>query len=146
MSCSYCTRIYVEVDDKKLMKKLGELDISDLGKGFYTAKELFHGKTTSYYRDSESAINEFDLQELVKRVVEVIKGHGKILGDTWSYDYDPMPQTCYYIGDEIKAKLLDMDGGEFEETVEIENVSEWIKAVEETDEFKWEEPEEDEDE
>lgn len=146
MSCSYCTRIYVEVDDKELMKKLGELDVSDLGKGFYTAKELFHGDTTSYYRDSESAINEFDLQELIKRVVEVIKGHGKILGDTWSYDYDPMPQTCYYIGDEIKAKLLDMDGGEFEETVEIENVSEWIKAVEETDEFKWEEPEEDEDE
>lgn len=89
----------------------------------------------SNFRDSESAINESDLQVLVERAVEVLKGQGTILADTFSYDYDPFPQVCYYNGSEITSKLLDVDGGEFSETVDINDSSEWIRFVENADEL-----------
>ena len=52
-----------------------------------------------------------------------------ILADTWSYDYDPLPQVCFYNGEEMVSKLLGMDGYEFQRTVDIRNVSEWINFV-----------------
>ena len=99
----------------------------------------------SNFFDGESAINEHDLIVLVGRVVDVIKGHGTILADTYSYDYDPLPQVCYYNGTEIISKLLAIDGGELCKTVDIRNVSEWIHFVEnanECDEYEYYEDEE----
>ncbi len=81
------------------------------------------GVAESYFCDSESALNESDIQALVERVVDVIKNHGMILADTFSYDYDPMPQVCFYNDGETVAKLLDVDGEEFQSTVDIRN--EW---------------------
>ena len=132
---TYCTRIYITVDKKELIDELCTLDVSDLGKGFYTAEEIFSSSsnTVDFY-DGESAIDEWDLKTLVERVVEVINGHGTILADTFSYDYDPLPQTCYYTGDEIVSKLLYLDGGDFSESVDITNPDEWIRAVNEADE------------
>jgi hypothetical protein len=128
---TYSTRIFVKVDSGELMDKLRALEISDLGKGYYSAKEVFSsGSVESYYSDTESALNESDIQTLVERVVGVIKDHGTILADTFSYDYDPMPEVCFYNGAEIMSKLLDIDGEEFQTTVDIKNVSEWINFVE----------------
>ena len=142
---TYCTRIFVKVDSKALIKALCALDVSDIGKGFYSADEIFASSSTKVdFYDGESAINEHDLQTLVGRVVEIIKGHGIILADTFSYDYDPLPQVCYYTGDEIVNKLLDVDGGEFSETVDISNVEEWLQFVDEAEETEWEDEWEDE--
>ena len=128
---TYYTRIYVKVDEEALMDKLCAMDVSDIGRGFYQAGEIFaQSAKESRFCDGESAINEHDLQMLVERVVEVINVHGTILADTFSYDYDPMPQVCYYDGNEIISKLLCIDGGEFSETVDICDVSEWIRFVE----------------
>ena len=133
---TYCTRIYVNVDSKALMEKLCAMDVSDLGKGFYKAEDIFRSSSTeSNFYDSESAINENDLEVLVARAIAVINGHGTILADTFSYDYDPLPQVCYYNGGEFISKLLDVDGGEFCETVEISDIDEWIRAVEDADEY-----------
>lgn len=133
---TYCTRIYVKVDAKELLEKLRAMDVSDLGKGFYKAEDIFRAASIeSNFYDGESGINENDLEALVARAVDVIKGHGTILADTFSYDYDPFPQVCYYNGGEIVSKLLDVDGGEFCETVEISDVDEWIRAVEDADEY-----------
>ena len=91
---TYCTRIYVKVDAKELMEKLCALDVADLGKGFYLAEDIFDASSTeSNFYDSESGINENDLEVLVARAVDVIKGQGTILADTFSYDYDPFPQA-----------------------------------------------------
>lgn len=131
---TYCTRIYVKVDAKELMEKLCALDVADLGKGFYMAEDIFDASSTeSNFYDSESGISEGDLLELVERVVAVIKGHGTILADTYSYDYDPFPQVCYYNGGEITSKLLAIDGYEFGEMAEITDVSGWIQVVENAD-------------
>ena len=133
---TYCTRIHVKVNKKELMEKLCAIDVSDIGKGFYKAEAIFDSSSLeSNFRDSESAINESDLQVLVERAVEVLKGQGTILADTFSYDYDPFPQVCYYNGSEIISKLLDVDGGEFSETVDINDSSEWIRFVENADEL-----------
>ena len=133
---TYCTRIYARVNTKELMEKLRAMDVSDLGKGFYHAEDIFCSSSTeSNFYDGESGINENDLEVLVARAVEVIKEQGTILADTFSYDYDPLPQVCYYNGDEIISKLLDVDGGEFCETVEISDIDEWIRAVEDADEY-----------
>ena len=137
---TYCTRIYVKVAKQDLMEKLRTLDISDIGKGFYQAKDIFASTSAECtFQDGESAINESDLQTLVARVVEVIRGQGTILAETWSYDYDPFPQVCYYNGDEIVSKLLDMDGAELKETVNINDVSAWIDFVENADEYETDE-------
>ena len=131
---TYCTRIYVKTDSKELMQKLCTMDVSDLGKGFYQAGDIFNENSAeSDFYDGESGINESDLVTLVERVVEIIKGHGTIFADTFSYDYDPFPQVCYYTGNEIVSKLLDVDGGEFVETVEITDISKWIQFVENAD-------------
>ena len=136
---TYSTRIYVKVDNSKLMDKLGAIAVDDLGKGFYTAKDIFSSSAKkSYFCDTESALNESDIEELVARVAEVIKGHGVILADTFSYDYDPMPEVCFFDGNEISSKLLDMDGGEFQETVDICDTSEWISFVKDAEEFSGE--------
>lgn len=133
---TYCTRIYVKVDNKELMEKLCVMDVSDLGKGFYKAGDIFKaGSVESNFYDSESGINEGDLLELVERVVAVIKGHGTILADTYSYDYDPFPQVCYYNGGEITSKLLEIDGYAFGEMAEITDISGWIQFVENADEY-----------
>lgn len=132
---AYSTRIYVKVNEKELMEKLCAIDVSDLGKGFYKAEDIFNASSeVSDFFDGESAINEYDLKELVERVVEVIAGQGIILADTFSYDYDPFPQVCYYNGGEIISKLLEVDGGEFSEDVDIADISNWIQAVEEAPE------------
>ena len=137
---TYCTRIYVKVAKQDLMEELRALDISDIGKGFYQAKDIFASPSAECtFQDGESAINESDLQTLVARVVEVIRGQGTILAETWSYDYDPFPQVCYYNGDEIVSKLLDMDGAELKETVNINDVSAWIDFVENADEYETDE-------
>lgn len=128
---TYCTRIYVKVADKALMEPLCNMDISDLGKGFYKAENIFHaGSAESYFYDGESGINEDDLLTLVERFVEVIGENGAILADTYSYDYDPNPQICYYTGNEIISKLLDVDGSEFAEEVNITDTAAWIQFVE----------------
>ena len=132
---TYCTRIYVKTDSKELMEKLCAMDVSDLGKGYYQAGDIFDkNSTVSDFFDGESGINESDLIDLVERVVEIINGHGIICADTFSYDYDPLPQVCYYNGGKIVSKLLGEDGGEFVETVEIADTSKWIQFVENTDE------------
>ena len=129
---TYSTRIYVKVDEVSLMDELSTIAIDDLGKGFYSAKDIFApGATESFFRDTESALDESDIQELVERVAKVIKGHGVILADTFSYDYDPMPEVCFFDGNECICKLLDMDGGEFQETVDINDISAWIGFVKE---------------
>ena len=128
------------------MEKLCAMDISDLGKGFYRAEDIFGASSVeSYFYDSESGINEHDLQELVDRVVAVIRGNGSILADTYSYDYDPFPQVCYYNGEEIVSKLLYIDGEEFNETVEITNIAEWIRFVDNAEgcDNGWDEEEDD---
>ena len=129
---TYSTRIYVKVDSSQLMDNIGQIAIDDLGKGYYSAKNIFtNGVAESYFCDNESALNESDIQALVERAASVIKDHGMILADTFSYDYDPMPQVCFYNDGETVAKLLDMDGEEFQSTVDIRNASEWIQYVEE---------------
>ena len=128
---TYYTRIYVKVDKKELMEKLCAIDVSDLGYGYYKAKDLFSEfSKESNFCDGESAINEGDLKVLVERVVKIIKGHGTVLADTYSYDYDPLPFVCYYNGNEITSKLIGIDGGEFVETVDISDVSKWLYFVE----------------
>ena len=59
--------------------------------------------------------------------------NGLVLADTWSYDYDPLPEVCFYNGGKIISKLIEMDGEEFCDSVNIQNVDEWISFVE-TDE------------
>lgn len=136
---TYSTRIYVKVDNREIMKKLCAIAIDDLGKGFYSAKDIFSSRATkSYFNDTESALNESDIQELVARVANVIKEHGVILADTFSYDYDPMPEVCFFDGNEITSKLLDMDGGEFQETVDICKPSEWISFVKDAEDISGE--------
>ena len=136
---TYSTRIYVKVDNSKLMVKLGAIAVDDLGKGFYTAKDIFSSSAKeSYFCDTESALNESDIEELVARVAEVIKGHGVILADTFSYDYDPMPKVCFFDGNEISSKLLDLDGGEFQETVDICDTSAWIGFVKDAEDISGE--------
>lgn len=131
---TYCTRIYIKVDEKALMEKLCTIDVSDLGKGFYKAKNIFDASSVeSNFYDSESAINENDLTELVERVVAVIKGHGTILADTYSYDYDPFPQVCYYNGEEIISKQIELDGYTFVNMAEITDISAWVQFVENVD-------------
>ena len=128
---AYCTRIYVKTDSKELMEKLCAMDVSDLGKGYYQARDIFKANSTvTDFFDGESGINESDLIDLVERVVEIIKGHGIICADTFSYDYDPLPQVCYYNGGEIFSKLLGEDGGEFVENVDIRDTTSWIQYVE----------------
>ena len=128
---TYSTRIFVKVESNELMDKLKTIAVEDLGKGYYSANDIFTGGAPeSYFYDTESALNEFDIQELVNRAADVIQDNGLILADTFSYDYDPLPQVCFYNGDEIVSKLLDMDGAEFQRTVDIRNVSEWISFVE----------------
>lgn len=136
LMATYCTRIYVKVTKQELMEKLSALDVSDIGKGYYSARDIFASSTMECtFYDGESAINEGDLQVLVARVVEVIRGQGTILAETWSYDYDPFPQVCYYLGDEIVSKLLDMDGSALKEAVNINDVSAWVNFVENADEY-----------
>ena len=143
---TYCTRIYIKVNHQDLMDKLCAMDISDIGRGFYEAEDIFSKSSiVSDFFDGESSINERDLKALVGKVVEIIKGQGTILADTYSYDYDPFPQVCYYNGNEIISKLLAMDGEEFFDTVDIRDVSEWIRFVEnadECDEYEYYEDEE----
>lgn len=128
---TYCTRIYVTVNTKELMEKLYEMDISDLGKGFYNARDIFNASSTkSNFYDSESEINEYDLKVLVKRIVEIIADQGTVLADTFSYDYDPFPQVCYYKDGKIVSKVLEIDGSEFHEAVAIADVDSWIRFVE----------------
>ena len=38
---TYCTRIYVKVDSEEMMNRLCNMDVSDIGKGFYSAKDFF---------------------------------------------------------------------------------------------------------
>ena len=64
---TYYTRIYVKVDKKELMEKLCAIDVSDLGYGYYKAKDLFSEfSKESNFCDGESAINEGDLKVLVE--------------------------------------------------------------------------------
>lgn len=131
---TYCTRIYVKVDSEEMMNRLCNMDVSDIGKGFYSAKDFFKtGNTTSFFYDTESAIGEEDIHTIVERVTAIIEGHGLVLADTWSYDYDPLPEVCFYNGGKIISKLIEMDGEEFCDSVNIQNVDEWISFVE-TDE------------
>lgn len=131
---TYSTRIFVKVKQKELMEQLAAMDISDLGRGFYEAAHIFNANSLeSNFYDTESAINENDLRELVGRIVEIIAGQGTVLADTWSYDYDPFPLTCYYNGGKIITQMLAVDGGEFCETVDITDTDAWICAVEDTD-------------
>ena len=133
---TYSTRIYVKVDSSELMSKLGTIDMNTLGKGFYSAENVFAtGSAESYFHDTESAFNESDIQELVGKVAEVINGHGVILADTFSYDYDPMPCVCFFDGSETVSKVLDMDGEEFQETVDIRNVQEWLRFVKDAEDI-----------
>lgn len=131
---TYQTRIYVEVDESNVIKKLCSMDISDIGRGFYNAEEIFSpflsDDKKTIFKDYESSINEYDLGILVGRVAEIIKGHGIILADTYSYNYDPYLQVYYYTSDAITEKLLDVDGGDFTEDTSICNVAEWIRRVE----------------
>lgn len=131
---TYQTRIYVEVDESNFIEKLCSMDISDIGRGFYNAEKIFSPLLSddkkTIFKDYESSINEYDLGTLVGRVAEIIKGHGIILADTYSYDYDPYLQVYYYTSDAITEKLLDVDGGDFTEDTSIYNVAEWIRSVE----------------
>lgn len=133
---SFCTRIYVKVTKKELMEQLCAMNVSDIGKGIYTAEEIFNASSKeSCFDDTESSINENDLEVLVERVVKVIKGQGTILAETYGYNWDPYPQVCYYNGNEIISKLLDVDGGELYENINISNIAEWIQFVENADEY-----------
>ena len=133
---TYCTRIHVKVNKKELMEKLCAMDVSDLGKGFYKAEDIFSKSSAeSNFDDTESGINESDLLALVERVVKVIKGQGTILAETYGYDFDPFPLVCYYNGNEIISKFLDVDGGELYENINISNIAEWIQFVENADEY-----------
>ena len=126
----YSTRVFVKVDNSDLMEELCTISIDDLGNGFFSSEDVFTKNVAeSYFYDTESSFNEYDIQSLVKRVAEVIGEKGLILADTWSYDYDPLPQVCFYNGEEMVSKLLGMDGYEFQRTVDIRNVSEWINFV-----------------
>lgn len=134
---TYSTRIYVKVDSKELIEKLCVMDVSDLGKGFYKAGDIFNTNSEVItFCDTESAINEVDLLELVARVVDIISGHGIILADTYSYDYDPLPAVSYYDGNKIVSKLLEIDGYEFSEEVDITDVFGWIQFVNDAEEIE----------
>ena len=120
---SFCTRIYVQVSQKKLMEQLGTMNVSDIGQGVYTADEFFNASSTkSLFDDPSSTINEFDLQTLVERAVSVINGQGTILAETYGYNWDPYPQVCYYNGEKIVSRLLDTDGGELYENIDISDI------------------------
>ena len=122
---------------KYKMDTLCSIEIGDIGKGFYKADDIFKANSkVSTFRDTESGINENDLITLVTRIVDVIKGHGTILADTYSYDYDSYPQICYYNGGEVVSKLLDVDGNELDEEIEISDVSAWIQFVEDAEEIE----------
>ena len=97
---TYSTRIYVKVANVELMEKLRALNVSKIGKGFYKASDIFASSSTECtFIDEESAINEYAVELLVNQVVDVIRGQGTILAETYSYDYDPYPTVCYYTGD-----------------------------------------------
>ena len=133
-----CTRIYISMDTEKLFEKLCSLDVHDLGKGYYTAKSIFKVPSKAYFfKDTESEFDEVEIQELVKRIADIVGKRGVILADTFSYDYDPMPEVCYYANGEFVAKMLNCDGGEFQGSHDITNILEWTAYVNAAEEFSY---------
>ena len=128
---SYYTQIYVKVDSHDLIEKLCTMDVSDLGRGFYTAPALFETSgLDKICRDGESAITEQDLLELAARVVEIIKGHGTFLGATYGYNWDPCLQVCHYTGDELMTNVLTVPYYVVDQHVNMRDVDAWINFVE----------------